>query len=161
MVVRLAVRPPVPLEEVARAELLVAVVACEVLRMPRLAEGGDHLQQSSVSDLATGGRPGEQRSSARLGPAQRRVIQKGARPRLAGGQDVIQRAGPRHAEPGRAVRWSLADALHFTVASRYKALQPYGTRTWPTMGFSHAWQHPFWVVLTPWRLMSAWRLPSI
>ena len=33
--------------------------------------------------------------------------------------------------------------------------------TWPTIGFSQALQHPFWVVLTPWRLMSAWRLPSI
>lgn len=29
------------------------------------------------------------------------------------------------------------------------------TATWPTIGFSQALQHPFWVVLTPWRLMSA------
>jgi hypothetical protein len=29
------------------------------------------------------------------------------------------------------------------------------------MGLSQALQQPFCVVLTPWRLMSAWRLPSI
>lgn len=29
------------------------------------------------------------------------------------------------------------------------------------MGLSQALQQPFWVVFTPWRLMSAWRLPNI
>lgn len=43
VVVRLAVRMAVALEEVARAQLLRAVVAREVLRMPGLAQRRDHL----------------------------------------------------------------------------------------------------------------------
>lgn len=43
VVVRLAVWIAVALEEVPRAELLVAVVARKVLRMPCLAQGCDHL----------------------------------------------------------------------------------------------------------------------
>lgn len=43
MVIRFAVRPSVALEEVARAQLLGAVGAREVLRVPRLAQGRDHL----------------------------------------------------------------------------------------------------------------------
>ena len=43
MVVRLAVRIAVPLEEVPRAQLLRAVIAREVLRMPSLAKGRNDL----------------------------------------------------------------------------------------------------------------------
>lgn len=43
VVVRLAVREAVALKEVAGAQLLAAVVARKVLRMPGLAQGGDHL----------------------------------------------------------------------------------------------------------------------
>lgn len=43
MIVGLAVGISVALKEVARAQLLGAVRAGEVLRMPRLAQGGDHL----------------------------------------------------------------------------------------------------------------------
>lgn len=43
MVVRLAVRMAVALKEVARAQLLRAVVARKVLRMPGLAQRRDHL----------------------------------------------------------------------------------------------------------------------
>lgn len=43
VVVRLAVRPSFALEEVARAQLLVAVVADKVLRVPRLAQSRNHL----------------------------------------------------------------------------------------------------------------------
>lgn len=43
VVVRLAVRIAVPLEEVARAQLLRAVVARKVLRMPGLAQGRNDL----------------------------------------------------------------------------------------------------------------------
>lgn len=43
MVVRFAVRPSVAFEEVASAQFLRAVGAQEVLRMPRLAQGRDHL----------------------------------------------------------------------------------------------------------------------
>lgn len=43
MVVGLAVREAVALEEVAGAELLAAVVAREMLRVPGAAQGGDHL----------------------------------------------------------------------------------------------------------------------
>lgn len=43
MVVRLAVRPAVALEEVPRAELLVTMGAGEVLRMPCPAQRGDDL----------------------------------------------------------------------------------------------------------------------
>ena len=43
VVVRFAVRLPIPFEEVARPQLLGAVGAREVLRMPRLSQGGDDL----------------------------------------------------------------------------------------------------------------------
>lgn len=43
MVIRLAVRFPVALEEVPRAQLLGAMGAGEVLRMPGLSQGGDYL----------------------------------------------------------------------------------------------------------------------
>lgn len=43
MVVGLAVWIPIALEEVPRAELLVAVVACKMLRMELLTERCDHL----------------------------------------------------------------------------------------------------------------------
>lgn len=43
MVVRLAVGMAVPLEEVARSELLIAVVAREMLWMPSFAQRRDHL----------------------------------------------------------------------------------------------------------------------
>lgn len=45
VIVRLAVGMTLPLEEVTRAQLLVAVSAREVFRMPRLAQGSYHLQQ--------------------------------------------------------------------------------------------------------------------
>lgn len=48
MVVRLAVRPAVTLEEVPGAELLVAVSAGEVLGMPRATQRGDDLNHTTV-----------------------------------------------------------------------------------------------------------------
>lgn len=52
MVIRLAVGPAVTLEEVPRAQLLVAVSAREVLRVPGAAQGRDHLRkESSVGPL--------------------------------------------------------------------------------------------------------------
>lgn len=48
MIVRLAVRVTLPLEEVPRAQLLVAVSACEVFRMPRLAQGRYHLCSKNI-----------------------------------------------------------------------------------------------------------------
>lgn len=47
MIVRLAVRVALPLEEVACAQLLIAVSAREVFRMPRLAQSCDHLKTLS------------------------------------------------------------------------------------------------------------------
>lgn len=43
MIIRLAIRMALSLEEVSRAQLLVAVGAREVFRMPRLAQGRYHL----------------------------------------------------------------------------------------------------------------------
>lgn len=48
VVVRLAVREAVALEEIAGAQLLAAVVAREVLRMPCLAQGCDHLAHNGL-----------------------------------------------------------------------------------------------------------------
>lgn len=48
MVVGLAVRPPVALEEVPCAQLLVAVRAREVLRVPGAAQRRDHLCQTTI-----------------------------------------------------------------------------------------------------------------
>lgn len=54
MVVRLAVRVAVPLEEVAGAEFLLAVGADEVLRVPGLAQRRDHLTHNRlVASAAT------------------------------------------------------------------------------------------------------------
>lgn len=47
MIVRFAVRPAVALEEVPGAELLVAVSAGEVLRVPGAAQRGDHLHTNN------------------------------------------------------------------------------------------------------------------
>ena len=43
MVVLLAIRFAVPLKEVLGAQFHVAMGATEVLRVPRVAKGGDHL----------------------------------------------------------------------------------------------------------------------
>lgn len=43
MIVWFAVRMTVTLEEVSRAQLLAAMIARKVLRMPGLAQCGDHL----------------------------------------------------------------------------------------------------------------------
>lgn len=48
MVVRLAVGPAIALEEIPGAELLVAVSAGEVLRVPRAAQRGDDLDHRTV-----------------------------------------------------------------------------------------------------------------
>lgn len=48
MIVRLAIRVTLPLEEVARAELLIAVGAREMFRMPRLAQCGNHLRSENM-----------------------------------------------------------------------------------------------------------------
>lgn len=48
MVVRFAVRPAFALEEIARAQLLRAVRACKVLRMPCLAQRCNHLADDSL-----------------------------------------------------------------------------------------------------------------
>lgn len=53
VVVGLAVGPTLALEEVPGAELLVAVGAGEVLRVPCLPQGGDHLQCTQESRLKT------------------------------------------------------------------------------------------------------------
>lgn len=45
VIIRLAVGMTLPLEEVARAELLVAVGAREVFRMPRFTQSSYHLRQ--------------------------------------------------------------------------------------------------------------------
>lgn len=62
MVVGLAVRLAVALEEVPRAQLLGAVGAREVLRMPRLPQGCDHLPHDgflagAAAALLAGGDP--------------------------------------------------------------------------------------------------------
>lgn len=43
MIVRFTIRPAVPLEEVPRAQLLVAVSAGEVLRVPSASQRRDNL----------------------------------------------------------------------------------------------------------------------
>lgn len=43
MVIRFTVWVPISFEEIPGAQLLIAVRANEVLRMPRLSQGGDHL----------------------------------------------------------------------------------------------------------------------
>lgn len=48
VVIGLAVGEAIALEEVAGSELLAAVVASEVLRMPGLAQGGDHLADNRL-----------------------------------------------------------------------------------------------------------------
>lgn len=48
MIVSFAVRIAVALEEVSRAQLLIAVIAREVLRMPCLAQGCDHLTDNRL-----------------------------------------------------------------------------------------------------------------
>lgn len=48
VVVRLAVGPAVALEEIPGAELLVAVSAGEVLRVPRATQRGDDLDHRTV-----------------------------------------------------------------------------------------------------------------
>lgn len=48
MVVRLAVGSSVALKEVARSQLLVALLASEVLRVPGLAQRRDHLAYEFV-----------------------------------------------------------------------------------------------------------------
>lgn len=48
VVVRLAVRPAIALEEIPGAQLLVAVSAGEVLGVPRATQRGDDLQHITV-----------------------------------------------------------------------------------------------------------------
>lgn len=48
MIVSFAVRVAVALEEVSRAQLLIAVIARKVLRMPCLAQGCDHLTDNRL-----------------------------------------------------------------------------------------------------------------
>lgn len=48
MIVRFAVRPAIALEKVARAQLLRTVGAREMFRMPRLAQGRDHLAHDGL-----------------------------------------------------------------------------------------------------------------
>lgn len=54
MVVGLAVGVALPLEEVPRAQLLVAVGAGEVFRVPRLPQRGDHLKIEEFRGLISG-----------------------------------------------------------------------------------------------------------
>lgn len=51
MIVRLAIRVTFPLEEISRAQLLVAVGACEVFRVPRLAQSCYHLCSKNIIKL--------------------------------------------------------------------------------------------------------------
>jgi len=48
VIVRFAVRPSFALEKIARAQLLGAVVAREVFRVPSLAQRRDHLPDDSL-----------------------------------------------------------------------------------------------------------------
>jgi len=48
MIVRLAIRVTLPLKEIPRAQLLITVGACEVFRMPRLAQGRYHLRSKNI-----------------------------------------------------------------------------------------------------------------
>lgn len=92
MIVRLAVRVTLPLEEIPRAQLLVAVGACKVFRMPRLTRGRYHLCSKNIIKVRI---------------SNHRILNQ------------------------------LSEIMMQLRA------------TWPTIGFSQALQHPFWVVLTP------------
>lgn len=53
MIVSLAVRRSVALEEVPRAQLLIAVIASEVFRVPCLAQSRDHLTDDRLVACVT------------------------------------------------------------------------------------------------------------
>lgn len=176
-----AVRLPVPLVKSLFTELFATLGAKEVLRMPSFLQSGNTFLKitrcklycidrnitlwvfrwTNVLRLEWG------RYSRRNGERKdcdNRVRNKGVPP--------FRRNFSSPVPDCSECKWNVLDAKsfpeqwspaikNFLTSIVRRIIYDSISFTCPTIGFSQALQHPFCVVFTPWRLISAWRFPSI